>query len=285
MHGRTRYLTPWAFAFLLASVSGCADSIAAPACAKTWFEADSAGCIEGRVVWSGDLPAAVPFSYRMPERVDDAVSARYRAHTFAPIVDPQSRGVRDAAVFLRGVDPHKAKPWDHPPVLVEQRDLELHVVQGSQDARVGFVHRGDTIEMVSRDLVFHALRARGSGWFTLAFPDADQPLSRPLEQNGVIELTSGAGYYWMRAYLMVDEHPYYTLTDADGRFTLSQVPPGRYEVVCWLPNWRETGHDRNPDTGRVMRLHFAPPAVIKQTLGLRPRQTRDLRFALSVSDF
>jgi hypothetical protein len=216
--------------------------------------------------------------------LSDESSARLRANPFVPVIDSTSHGVAGAVVYLRGVDTGKARPWDHPRVVVEQRDLQLHVLQGSREGRVGIVRRGDAIEMASREGRFHSLHAQGSAWFTLAFPDADRPLARVLDDTGPIELTSGAGYYWMRAYLLVDDHPYYALTDAEGSFVLPRVPPGRYEIVCWLPDWREIGHDRDPYSGRVMRLNFAPPLAIEKEVALEPRQTRVVNFDLSAAE-
>jgi hypothetical protein len=279
--------TAGALALLLASVSGCAESIA-PAAASVpvpaRFEADAAGSIEGRVCWSGDLPAVEQFPYH-PGASHGENGAPLRRNPFAPAIDPHSHGLRDAVVYLRGVDVQQARTWDHPRVLVEQRDRQLHVVQGERDARIGFVRRGDKVDMVAREPRFHALRARGASHFTLAFPDPDAPIARVLDTPGVIELSSGAGYYWMRAFLWVCEHPYYALTDADGRFTLLQVPPGSYDLMCWLPDWRETGHDRDPDTGLVTRLRFGPPAAITQSVQVRARQTCTIRLEIGMSAF
>ena len=38
---------------------------------------------------------------------------------------------------------------------------------------------------------------------------------------------------WMRAYLGVFNHPYFTLSGADGSFTLKHLPPGEYEIAAW----------------------------------------------------
>ena len=37
----------------------------------------------------------------------------------------------------------------------------------------------------------------------------------------------------MIAWVFVSENPYYSVTDAKGSFTLSDVPPGAYTVEVW----------------------------------------------------
>src|SRR5262249_30904512 len=153
-----------------------------------------------------------------------------------------------AVVYLRGVDPARARPWDHPPVCVELRDYQIHVRQGDEEGRVGFVRRGAEVTAVSREPVFDSLQARGAAFFTLAFPDPDRPRTRRCPRAGVVELSSGVGHFWMRGHLFVSDHPYLARTDAAGRFSLPRVPAGRYELVCWLPDWHESSHERDADT-------------------------------------
>ena len=49
---------------------------------------------------------------------------------------------------------------------------------------------------------------------------------------GVVRVSDEAGGV-IPAWVMGLSHPYYTLTDGDGRFRLDDVPPGTYEVVAW----------------------------------------------------
>jgi hypothetical protein len=37
----------------------------------------------------------------------------------------------------------------------------------------------------------------------------------------------------MRSWVVVAEHPFYTVTGADGEFTLPNVPPGQYTLQVW----------------------------------------------------
>ena len=38
---------------------------------------------------------------------------------------------------------------------------------------------------------------------------------------------------WMNAYVGVLDHPYYALTDKDGKFELKSLPPGTYTIEAW----------------------------------------------------
>ena len=133
--------------------------------------------------------------------------------------------------------------------------------------------------------LFCTLLAAGAAFFTLSFPDPDRPQSRRLDRNGVVELRSAATYYWMRGYLFVDDHPYYVATDAEGRFLLADVPPGTYEVVCWLPSWREAKRDLDPETCIVLRLAYRPSVERTRTVQLPPAGKAEVDFSLSGADF
>jgi hypothetical protein len=139
--------------------------------------------------------------------------------------------------------------------------------------------------MVSTEADCHSLHADGAAFFTLPFPDPNRPLERKLDRPGTVEVSSNAGFFWMRAYLFVSDHPYFTRTDAQGRFEISAVPAGDYEVVCWMPNWHEAGHDRDPETSFISRLRFAKPAEHARPVKLEPREMRDVRIEMSAEDF
>jgi Polysaccharide lyase family 4, domain II len=94
-------------------------------------------------------------------------------------------------------------------------------------------------------------------------------------------LSSAAGYFWMRGYLFVDDHPYYARTDANGAFTLDAVPPGKYELVCWLANWHVAKQERDPETAFVSRIVFQPPVELSQSVLLQPTATVEATFAVS----
>ena len=169
-------------------------------------------------------------------------------------------------VWLSPVDSSQLKPWPHPPLVVEHADGRLRSVQAGVPERVGFVKVGDEVELRTRGSETRLIRARGAAFFTLAFPEPDRPRKRTLDTPGVVDFTSTTGDFWNVVDVFVCDHPYYTATDAAGRFELANVPPGEYQLSARMRRWEVTGRDRDPETGKLVRLLFAEPQVVVQTV-------------------
>jgi len=218
-------------------------------------DANPQGTIRGIVRWRGDLPEQDVIGGLI--QTDEGSRWTFVPNPFMPKVSNVHRGIAGAVVYLKQVDAKQSKPWDRGPVKLEMRKNELQIQQQGSSASIGFVRVGDAVGFVNRDAEYHSVRARGAAFFTLPFPQADQPLERTLTQPGHIDLSSGAGYFWCGADLFVCEHPYFTTTGTDGKFELNRVPAGNYEVRAWLRPYRILSRDRDPETGRIVRLHFA----------------------------
>ncbi|MBX9622983.1 MAG: carboxypeptidase-like regulatory domain-containing protein [Gemmataceae bacterium] len=244
-----------------------------PAPAATRHDPASTGTIAGRVTWPGPLPTAPDFLFGQP-REDGTFENRMMTNPNRPAVDPASRAVAGAVVFLRGVDPAAARPWDLPAVRVEWRDRQVVVLQGSDEPRpTGFVRRGEAVTLQSVEPVYHVLRGRGADFFSVTLPEPGRLLTRTFDRPGRVELSSGAGFYWARANLFVCDHPYFALTDRDGRFRFDRVPPGPVEVVAWLPGWLPAQQDRDPESGLVSRLTYGEPIEKSHPVTVEPGPT------------
>ena len=251
----------------------------------TTYDPAKTGTIRGRVFWNGPLPES--HAFRDIGVVTPAIAER--ADTKNPLiiqVNPNGNGVANAVVYLRKVDAAKSRPWDHPPLRVEMKDGSISIEQGQASGQVvGFVEVGDSIEMVSRSKPFEMLRARGAAYFTLAFPAPDASLHRALAKPGVVELSSGAGNYWARSFVIVAEHSYFARTDAEGNYTLNNVPEGNYEIVCWLPNWKADRFERDPENLNVARLWYSPPMETSHPVDVERAKTTTANVQVQSGDF
>jgi len=250
------------------------------------FKAKTTGTIAGRVTWQGELPTVTPFKAYANRAFPTANQfTGDKPNPRAPHIDRATRGLRGAVVYLRHVEPERARPWDHPPVRVAMRDREFNVEQGDRVVPIGIVRRGTEVEFVNQDVIYHQIKLRGVEFFSLPLVRADTPARRRLDQPGLVELSAGAGQFWMNAFLFVSEHPYYALTDDEGRFRLEQVPAGDYELAAWLPNWHVERFERDPEVGLVSRVAYAPPVTQASTIRVATGQTTQADIGWSAKHF
>lgn len=287
MHGRILILS----AILLAGCTYAPDPPAPPRGEAELtlgqaFDRGMTGTITGHVIWDGEALAAkelvvrsIAYNPRLFER-----PACFTTPNF-PGIDAKTKGVANAVVYLKSIDPRRSRPWDHANVRVEFRDRQLSILQGNVRSNVGFVRKGTSIQIANSDGEYHILRARGAAFFGMPLVDANKTHERTLSTAGIVDLTCGAGYYWLSSHLFIVEHPYYARTDVSGRFTLEGVPAGAYEIVCWLPNWRVVREERDPETADVARWIWAAPVEQTQTGRVEAGQGSEVNFRCNTKMF
>ena len=152
------------------------------------------------------------------------------------VVDAKTKGLRDVVVMLdwkekAPLDP-KAKP-----VVVDQRDL-LFV------PRVVTVQAGQKVRFENNDSFNHCVDAKSihpENTFNVTTP-AGQPYEHKFKaQKNPIPLGC-ALHSWMRAWVMVAEHPYHAVTDAKGAFRIDGIPAGKHKLLLIHPdtNYRDS---------------------------------------------
>ena len=109
------------------------------------------------------------------------------------------------------------------------------------NSRCSFVPRvqtllvGQALELRNSDPILHDAHARLNFRETLF--NFGLPMWRRVQHEfrvpGLVVVDCDVLHTWMRAYIVVTEHPYATVTDAQGRFTLDQVPAGQYTLRLW----------------------------------------------------
>ena len=257
---RTRLLP--LFAVLAVLAAGCGsdsparddDSAARLATLGAAFDAAKTGRVAGRVVWAGPIPDPPPFLFAQPR--PDGVGLTYQspANPNRPRVDPKTRAVAGAVLFLRGIDPAASRPWDLPAVTVEMGAGKITVVQGDRRDR-GLRPSRKSFSAKSVERSSHP-PARGRRVLQphAAGPDrrdAALPVRAAWSYRAAADCT-GARTYSSRSTLL---HGHRRRVGS----VWNKSPAGRVEVVAWVPGWDVARQDRNPDTTAVSEMTFTPP--------------------------
>jgi len=233
------------------------------------------GTIKGTVKWSGPMPHLPNMVIFKDQQICDPESAKTR-DLERLIVGPE-QGVANTVVFLKDIS--SGKPMDLP---VQRRSLDQKHCR--YEPHVMLVPAAGALQMKSSDAVLHTIHMDGAATYNLPFPFPDKVVSRDMPSVGLVNLKCNGGHTWMNAELLVVAHPYYAVTDATGKFALSDVPPGKYQIVAWHEGWgvvRQEGAFDVLTEKRVSRPIFSEPRTWEKNVSLEPDGTVVVNFEIS----
>jgi plastocyanin len=188
--------------------------------------AEQPGSIAGVIRYTGPVPP--------PEKIvtTDGSTLQHRDL----VVDPQTQGLRYVVAVLDNA-PAQPKVQGARPVLVDQRDMVFL-------PRIVAVRHGQAVSFDNSDTCNHSVMASSTvpaNQFNV-FVLPGKPYERVLEPQKHPVLIGCSLHPWMRAWVYVVPHPWFAVSDEQGKFQIKDLPPGRYTL--WL---------RHPDTGHQER--------------------------------
>jgi hypothetical protein len=233
------------------------------------------GTITGTVKWSGPMPRLARMTIFKDQQVCDPESAKTR--DLERLIVGPGQGVANTVVFLKDIS--SGKPMDLP----EQRRY-LDQKHCRYEPHILLVPVNGTLHMVSSDAVLHTIHMDGAATFNLPFPFPNHVVSRDMPEVGLVNLRCNGGHTWMNAEMLVVSHPYYSVTNESGKFELSNVPPGKYEIVAWHEGWdvvRQEGSFDVLTEKRVQRPVFTEPRTWEKSVTIDPNGTSVVNFVIS----
>jgi hypothetical protein len=228
------------------------------------------GTIKGTVKWQGAMPHLVASEINKDPQVCDPLGQKKR--DLERLLVSPSGGVANTVVYLRNISAGKAMDLPQQRRFLNQKNCryEPHIllvpVQGTLTAK-------------SSDPLLHTVHMSGSADYNLPFVTQGQEISRQMTREGVVDLRCNAGHVWMNGEMMVA----YAVTDAEGNFELTDVPPGQYEITAWHEGWRVVGESPLYDVMtqvRVKRPLFSDPVIWSKTVTVPASGTADVHFTL-----
>ena len=208
------------------SVAAVAVAVTLTVCAlPAW-----AGAIQGMVTFSGPPPAP----RKLPVTIDQYGGGD--AKDADDLLLSSKLGIRNVVAWIENPPAESASPGTA--AAASRPSGQSAAVEMDQKGcvfapRVVLVPVGGTVNFLNSDRLLHNLHGR---------PKANAPFNRTQSKGRTIPLTFAQPeifavdcdlHSWMKAWVVVAEHPFYAVSDAEGRFTLDGVPPGRYKVRLW----------------------------------------------------
>jgi hypothetical protein len=203
------------------SVSILAAALCTPAQAYEAGSVTGGGTIEGTIVYHGDVPTK-----KIIPTKDTAVCGAPRED---PLIEVGSDGaVQNAIVYL--VDVASGKAWPAPGKPAELDNVKCRFVPEIQAIPAG------SLDVVNTDPVLHNTHGYYGKRtaFNLALPNQGQRIPTELKRAGEVRIDCDA-HGWMEGWIYVVDNPYYAVTGADGKFSITDVPPGSYKLVAVQP--------------------------------------------------
>ena len=214
------------------------------------------GTIRGMVTINGEKPR--PMAFNLVTIPDPVFCGRISTGTGWRIVEDfiigPNKELKDVVVMLKDIK--KGKSFKLPEVRIEAKDCDFIPF-------VNVLKDRDEITVVNVDPVEHDIQ----GYETARRRGARVLFNRPLPMNPFLETASLLGVEYMAGEPMVEQihlrkgrdvfvmqcgfhpymfswglvvqNPYYSITKEDGKFEITNVPPGEYTLTAWHPGMNE----------------------------------------------
>ncbi len=217
--------------------------------------------ITGTITFKGTPPAEN--SLTEMESMSDCISM----HDTTPtthfyVVNSTNGGFGDVVVYLKNVSAKSTGASAKPAVLDQVGCLYTPGIMAIQT--------GQTLTVKNSDPCNHNVHgiSEANGKETTIFndqqPSGGAELTYTFDKPEMFFKFECNIHPWMKAWVCIFDHPYFAVTDADGKFTIKNVPPGKYTIEA---NHRKLGAQSQEievkDSGATANFTFNAPAAAK----------------------
>jgi plastocyanin len=220
--------------------------------AQSASSAMPAGLITGVVALAGEAPKPKPIEIT----TDPAVCATVPHFDEALQVGPD-HGIANAVVSISDASNAASS---RPQSVPEEIRIDQHRCR--YEPHVAAFPAGATVVITNSDGILHNvhIHSKLNGPMNLAQPGFKKTLRIKLSRPEIVHVTCDE-HNWMSGWWFVAANPFYAVTDREGRFRITGVPPGRYQLDVWQEELGKASKPVTVEAGHVTIVNFvlAPP--------------------------
>jgi hypothetical protein len=205
------------------------------------------GAISGKVSFSGEIPP----TQRVKLSADPKCAALHKDGLERQPVKVKDGGLADVLVYVKsGISAPYAPPAE--PFLLDQIGCEY---------RPGMivVMVGQPIRIRNSDDTLHNIHPRPTvnKEFNIGQPRQGMEVTRTFDKPELMIPTSCEVHPWMRVYISVLPHPFFSLSKEDGSYEIKGLPDGEYDVEAIHSQLKSATAKIIVKDGRTSRLDFS----------------------------
>jgi len=208
--------------------SSTSSKPSSPSATPTGLKVDAsiAGEVKGTVTLDGMAPKNAPIKMN----ADPICLRENKTPQFQETFEVGSDGKSLANVFVYVKDGLGNYVYDTPtdPVTIDQKECRYH-------PHVFGMRVGQPLVILNSDPTLHNIHAlpKGNAEFNTGQPIQGMKTTHTFDKPEVMVPFKCDVHGWMNAYVGVLDHPYFAVTDKDGKFDLKTLPPGSYTIEAW----------------------------------------------------
>ena len=233
---------------VLPSRSGAADG-------KPWDSAMGTATVTGSVKFTGKKPRMRPIDMA---GADEKCAEAHGGKRLKPdtVVINDNGTLQNVFVWVKSGAEGWSFPMPEGDALIDQKGcLYTPHVQG--------MRKGQTLSIKTSDPTAHNVHgyAKVNRPFNRSQPaDADNVSIKMRRDEASPPMKVKCDIHpWMNAYVAVVDHPYYSVTGADGSFTLPNLPPGTYTIEAWHEKYGVVEQTITIGDGETTSIEFTYP--------------------------
>jgi len=195
------------------------------------------GSIKGQIVFAGDVPD--PKELNITKDVKECKDSLKGAPLLDEewVVNKKNKGVRWVYVWIAQPPGVKAKLPIHPD-LVKLKEDKVVMDQPCChfEPRCLAVREGQIWVAKNSSALAHNVHWEGgedNPGDNPSLPAGKEIEFKDLKASLSVITVNCGSHPWMKSWVRVFDHPYYAITDADGKFEIKDAPAGNFRLYTW----------------------------------------------------